>query len=389
MTEALKAALDGALARGIGGRTVPGLVAAVTTADGTIYEGAFGHRALGGDVAMTPDTIFRIASLTKAVTASAVMQQVERGRLHLDAPAGDLVPYLRDVKVLAGYDAAGAPILRPPKTPLTLRHLLTHTSGFAYNTWSHEQKQFVIATGFAPVGFDNFRTPLMFDPGTRWQYGIGYDWAGQVLETVTNQRLADYAAEHLFAPLGMTAGWTVPVTERPRVARIHRRGPEGDLVVDPAEPPERLDYETGGGGLFTTAGDYLKFIRMILNRGTGNGHRVLSEASVALLSDPAASPSNVVTGLVTTDRMSSNPGEFFPGVRKRHSLGFMVNDEPAPTGRSPGSLAWAGFYNCYFWIDPKRNLGGVYMAQLAPFLDDIALPHFLEFETATYAALNA
>jgi CubicO group peptidase (beta-lactamase class C family) len=384
----LKSAIDAVLARGVADGDVPGVVAAVTNRDSMIYEGAFGVRALGGTAAMTPDTIFRIASLTKAVTATGVMQLVERGVLDLDAPAGKLMPYLGEVQVLAGFDDRGQPILRSPVTPDTMRHLLTHTSGFAYPRWSPPLARFMEVMNFALKDRDWYRTPLVFDPGTGWQYGTGSDWAAMVLEAASGQGLEAFIRDNLFDPLGMTGAWTVPRDKHPLVAAIHQRVPGGTLVLDDSDPPEQLPYEDGGHGINTTAADYLKFIRMILNRGTGNGNRVLREETVAEMSRPDAAPANAMTPLITTNPRESNGGEFFPGVRKRHGLGFMVTDDVAPTGRPPGSLAWAGYWNCYYWIDPTNGIGGVYLTQILPFLDVRALPLFYGFEAAVYGAMG-
>jgi methyl acetate hydrolase len=383
----LRQALDPVLQRGVD-EGIPGIVAALTTPAGDIYTGAFGRRGLDAETPMTPDTVFRIASMTKAIVGFAVMQLVDRGRLDLDAPAGAIVPYLGEVLVLAGFSETGEPLLRPPVTPVTLRHLLTHTSGFAYDTWCVAQRRYTDAIGFKPQGRERLRTPLMFEPGTSWQYSIGYDWAAIVLEAVTGQRLGDYAREQIFGPLGMEASWVVRGERRNRMARNHQRGPDGVLALDPNEPPEELDYEPGGGGLFTTAPDYMKFIRLILNRGEGNGVRLISEPAFDELVRPDASPGNAVTPLVSTDFSRSMEGEFFPGVPKRHSLGFVVNDAIAPTGRSPGSLCWGGFFNTYYWIDPTRQLGGVFLTQIVPFLDPHALRVFDAFETAAYRALG-
>jgi methyl acetate hydrolase len=381
----MKSTLDAVLQRAVD-EGIPGVVGAITTARGTIYEGAFGSRSLGGAEPMTPDTVFRIASMTKAIVGFAVMQLVERGRLDLDAPAGQLVPYLGEVQVIDGFGPSGEPVLRPPATPVTLRHLLTHTSGFAYDLWSPVLRRWADATGFAGRGREGRRTPLVFDPGAGWQYGIGYDWAAIVLEAAAGQGLEAYARENIFAPLGMEASWTVRGERRSRMARHHVRGASGSLTVDPGDPPETLPFEDGGGGIHTTGPDYLRFIRMILNGGAGDGTRLMREETLRQLLRADAAPGNAVTPLVSTNLAKSNPGEFFPGVRKRHSLGFMVNDELAPTGRSPGSAAWAGFCNTYYWIDPVKGIGGVFMTQIEPFLDHHALRAFGEFETAAYAA---
>lgn len=378
-------AIDEMLLKAVERGEIPGVVAAVTNSRGTTYAGAFGYQDLDARVPMTSGTIFNIASMTKAVTAVAVMQLVERGVLNLDAPAGSLLPALGRVQVFDGFDRANKPILRAPTTPVTLRHLLTHTSGYSYDLWNDEHARYVAAMR-AQGTIERFDAPLMFDPGTRWQYSTGYDWAGRLVEAVTAQRLEAFVRENIFLPLAMNASWTVPAAHHAKVARLHHRGPGTSFTVDPKEPPEHLEFENGGGGIHTTAEDYLKFIRMILNRGVGNGHRVLEEPTLAELTRADAAPNNDVTPLITTNRTKSNPGEFFPGVPKRHSLGFVVNQAEAPTGRSANSLAWAGLFNTYYWIDPTREIGGVFMTQILPFLDDRALPLFLDFETAVYRA---
>jgi methyl acetate hydrolase len=387
---ALSRALDPVLARAVGDSTIPGVVAALTTPDGIIYEAGFGRRGLDAATPMTPDTVFRIASMTKAVVGVAVMQLVERGVLDLDAPAGALVPYLGEVQVLEGFGENGEALLRAPRTPVTLRHLLTHTAGFAYDRWCVAQHRWSAATGFAGTGRDGFRTPLMFDPGTGWQYGVGYDWAGMVIEAATGKRLGDVVTENLLAPLGMDdTAWVVTGARRGRMARNHFRGPDRTFTVDPGEPPEVAEHENGGGGLHATAADYLKFIRMILNRGAApGGRRLIGEAAFAELVRADAAPANTVTPLVTTDPSRSNAGGFFPGLPQRHTLAFVTNEQAAPTGRSAGSLHWSGFYNTYYWIDPTRRLGGVFLTQIVPFLDVEAVRVFGEFETAVYGVVD-
>ena len=380
-------AIDSLLLKAATCGAVPGVVAAMTTSTGTTYTGAFGYRDLQTRAPMTSDTIFAIASMTKAVTAVAAMQLVERGMLDLDAPAGALLPALSQVPVFDGFDHDGQPILRAPSTPITLRHLLTHTSGFSYDLWNEAHAKYVAAVKSAGVA-ERFDIPLMFDPGTRWQYSTGYYWAGQMIEAVTGQRLEAFVQENIFQPLGMNASWTVPVAQHSKVARLHHRGPDGSFTVDPKAPPTHLEVENGGGGIYTTAEDYLKFIRMILKRGVGNGRRVLKESTIVEITRADAAPNNRVTPLITMDRTKSNPGEFFPGVPKRHSLAFVVNEAEAPTGRSANSLAWAGIFNTYYWIDLTRDVGGVFLTQIFPFLDDKALPLFLDFETQVYRTLG-
>lgn len=384
----LKATADAVLRRGAETLVVAGVVAAVTTADGTIYENAFGLRSIAGNTPMTTDTVFNIASLTKAVASIGVMQAVERGLVGLDQPLGGILPYLGDVKVLTGFDADGEPLLREPTQPVTLRHLLSHTSGFGYETWNQNADRILKRRPARFATHDFIRQPLLFDPGTSWAYGTGIDWAALVLEAVSGMELEPWLKANLFEPLKIDMSWRLRSDTRARLAgRHHRTGDGGLEALDPSSD-NRGDFDSGGAGIFTTATDYLRFIRMILNRGTLDGSRVLTEATVALIEDPAAAPDVPVTRLVSTNPWASSDGEFFPGLPKRHGLAFMINLEDAPTGRSAGSLAWAGIANCYYWIDPRRGIGGVFLTQVLPFLDARALPLFHEFEAALYAAME-
>jgi CubicO group peptidase (beta-lactamase class C family) len=390
MYERLTEGADAVLRAGVARGDVHGVVGLVTTPDGTVYEHAFGARNLATDTPMTPDTVFAVASLTKAVASTAVMQAVERGLVTLDQPLGGILPWLGEAKVLAGYDADGEPLLRPPMRPVTLRHLLTHTSGFGYDHWSADTFGY-LQRHPAPFATHAFiRTPLLFDPGEGWAYGVGIDWAALVLEAVTGTDLEGWLQAELFGPLRMEASWKLTPATFARLAPNHHRQPDGTLRPATPRHPERGDFDSGGAGIHTTAADYAKFVRMILDRGRGpDGTRVLAEETVALMCRPDAAPNNTVLPLVSVDPPVSNSGEFFPGLPKRHSLAFMVNDEEATTGRSAGSLAWAGVANAYYWIDPKRGIGGIYLTQILPFLDTRALPLFHAFETAVYDGLHA
>jgi len=386
LRESADALLRGAVEKG----EVPGVVALATTADDTIYEGAFGVRALGGGAAMTTDTVVWIASMTKALTATAAMQLVERGKLDLDSAAARWVPALGAVQVLDGFDAAGKPVLRQPKRPVTLRHLLTHTAGFAYEIWSPEIIRYQQATdtpGIITCANAALGTPLLFDPGERWMYGINIDWAGKIVEAVSGQRLGAYMKANIFDPLGMSdTAFKITPGMRARLAKIHQRGDDGTLQPLDLELTQEPEFEMGGGGLYSTAGDYAKFLRMILNRGAGKGGRVLEPETVDLMARNAMGDKQVVK-LPTAIPPLSNDAEFFPGSPKRWGLSFMINDETAPTGRSAGSLAWAGLANTFYWIDPKKGVGGVYLSQILPFADVKSAPLYLAFETAVYRAM--
>lgn len=373
--------------------TVPGVVAAATTPHATIYEAGFGERVIGGGVPMTPDTVGWIASMTKAVTGAAAMQLVEQGKLHLDAPAGDLIPYLAEVQVLQGFDN-GKPRTRAPKRPVTLRHLLTHTAGFTYEIFNPDILAYQEAEGVPQIiTCENaaLRTPLCFDPGERWEYGISLDWAGKMVEEISGLRLGEYMAANIFAPLGMdsTAFKITPAMEA-RLAKIHARGADGALEPIDLILEQNPEFEMGGGGLYSTVGDYCKFIRMILNKGlstdTANGARLLKSETVDMMSVNQMGACRVVE-LKTAMPPFSNDAEFFPGIEKTWGLSFMINEQEAPTGRSAGSLSWAGLANSYYWIDPVKRIGGAYMTQILPFADPESLSLFLDFETAVYQNL--
>jgi methyl acetate hydrolase len=370
---------------------VPGVVAMAATGTGPIYRGAFGRRALPEGAAMTADTVFWIASMTKAVTSAAAMQLVEQGRLALDEPIAAVLPELAAPQVLEGFDAEGKPRLRPARRPITLRQLITHTAGFVYAIWNADIGRYIEATGTPDIiTCQNaaLALPLVFDPGEKWDYGINIDWVGKAVERVSGQRLGEYFAVHLFAPLGMNdTVFKLTPGHRARLAAMHARGEDGGLAPIPFEVAQDPEFEMGGGGLYSTAADYLAFARMFLDEGrSAAGAPVLKPETVRLMAQNAIGELNVQP-LKTAIPASSNDAEFFPGMVKKWGLGFMISTEAVPGGRSAGSLAWAGLGNTYFWIDPARGVAGVILMQLLPFADAKALDLFDRFEKAVYAAL--
>ena len=388
----MKSRIDTILAEGIAGGAAAGVVAGVTNADGDVYLGGFGERVAGGGDAMTPDTVGWIASMTKALTGAAAMQLVEQGRLDLDAPASAVLPDLGEVPVLDGFDDDGSPRTRPARGAITLRHLLTHTSGFVYDIWSEDMVRYQEATetpGIIECRDACLTTPLTFDPGERWDYGIGIDWAGKMVEAVSGKKLGAYLEDHLLGPLGMgDTAFRISDAMRARLAKIHMRGEDGSLAPQmELEIPQEPEFEMGGGGLYGTVGDYLGFIRMILNRGRANGEQLLAPETVDLMSRNHMGDTRVCE-LKTAIPPFSNDAEFFPGLPKTWGLTFMINAEEAPTGRSAGSLGWAGLANSFFWIDPARGIGGVYLTQVLPFIDSGSFPLYLAFEQAVYENLG-
>jgi methyl acetate hydrolase len=382
--------LDAVLESGIERGATPGAVAVIVDRDGLRYEGAAGERAMGSGVLMTLDTVGALFSMTKPLTGAAAMQLVERGQLSLDGPAADVCPELGEVAVLDGFDQDGSPITRPPKAPVTLRHLLTHTSGYVYDIWNTDALRWHEVTGEPNVltlRKAALREPLMFDPGARWEYGIGLDWVGQMVEAVSGMTLGDYLKQHLTGPLGMVdTAFVHSPSMLERVAAIHARLPDGLLAPIKLEPPENPEFEMGGGGLHGTMVDYARFIQMILNDGELDGTRVLSPETVSVMSQNHIGDLRVEK-LTTAMPQLSNDAEFFPGDPKSWGLTFQINELPGPTGRPAGTLMWAGLANSYFWIDRLNGIGGVYLSQILPFSDTMSMELFFEVERTVYSTL--
>ncbi|OGK84829.1 MAG: 1,4-butanediol diacrylate esterase [Candidatus Rokubacteria bacterium GWC2_70_16] len=382
--------IDTILSQAVGARSVPGVVAAAATDRGVVYEGAFGQREVGKPAPMTLDTVVWIASMTKAITATAAMQLVERGKLSLERPAGEVVPEIGAAKVLEGFDAAGQPRLRAPKRPITLRDLLTHTAGFSYEIWNTSIAQFQQVTGTPGITTCTnaaLGTPLVFDPGDKWEYGINIDWVGKMVEARSGQKLDRYFQDNIFGPLGMTdTSFKLSASQRGRLASVHQRGADGALAPIEFGLPENPEFLMGGGGLYGTAGDYLTFCRMILQDGALNGAQVLRRDTVALMAQNHIGALEIGV-FKTAIPPLSNDVELFPGMSKKWGLSFLINTQTAPTGRSANSLAWAGLANTYFWIDRAKRVCGVFLSQLFPFYDGIAIDLFGKFETAVYRGI--
>ena len=381
--------IDRMFSQAVESRAMPGIVATAATDRGVLYEGAFGTRELGKNAPMTTDTVVWIASMTKAVTATAAMQLVEAGKLGLDRPAVEVVPELAATKVLEDFDAAGKPRLRAPRRPITLRQLLTHTAGFGYEIWAPGVAQYQAATGTPGVTTCTnaaLTTPLLFDPGDRWEYGISIDWAGKMVEAASGKKLDRYFQDHLFGPLGMNdTAFKLAPSQRARLATVHQRGDDGRLAPIEFELPQDPEFHMGGGGLYGTARDYLTFARAIMHGGTLDGVRVLGPETVALMAQNHMGALDV-TPMRTAIPALSNDADFFPGMTQKWGLSFLINTEQAPTGRAAGSLAWGGLANTYFWIDRTRQVCGVFLSQVFPFCDRTALDLFGKFETEVYRA---
>ena len=394
MADELRGACNGILQKVVTGQPrVPGVVAMITSKAANIYEGAAGERVLGGP-AMTTDTVFAIFSTTKAITGTAILQCVEEGLLDLDAPAKTYIPEIGQLQVLEGFDASGNPKLRAPKRDITTRMLMLHTAGLGYDFFNANYFRLAQERGQPSVvtcSRASLMTPLLFDPGDKWEYGSNIDWCGQIVERIRGKRLGEVMKERIFEPLGMQdIAFSLTPEMRSRLAVIHQRGADGSLTPLPdLQLPSDPEVHMGGHGLYASIGEYMKFIRMWLNDGAGPDGRVLKKETVeTAVRNGLEAHQNVVMlpGVIAT---LSNDAEFFPGLKKSWSYTFMVNDEDAPTGRPAGSIGWAGLANTFYWIDRKNGFGGYWATQILPFGDPVSFGGYLEFETAAYATSEA
>jgi CubicO group peptidase (beta-lactamase class C family) len=383
--------VDEALCKATDTKQIAGVVAVAATDKEIIYQGAFGKRDLGKPEAITVDSVFWIASLTKAVTVTAAMQLVEQGVLSLDEPIGALLPDLAAPQVLEGFDAAGEPILRPAKRPITLRQLMTHTAGYCYNIWNAEMGRYMTRAGIPDITTCRNKTltiPLSSDPGERWEYGINIDFVGKAIEAASGKRLDAYLRDHVLMPLGMAdTSFKLGAAQRARLVGMHARAADGALLPIPFELDQEPEFHMGGGGLYGTAPDFIAFIRMLLNGGSLDGSRVLKSDTVAMMAQ------NHIGDLSVTRMASAIPGfsndvDILPDQDKKWGLSFLINTKETAEGRSAGSLGWGGLANMYFWLDPTRKVGGVMLMQFLPFGDPKALELFAAFERGVYHGLE-
>lgn len=389
MNRDLKSTLDGVLQNAVAGNPgVPGVAAAITDRNETIYAGAAGSRRLGRDEPMTPDSVCAIFSTTKAITGTVCLQLYEQGKLDLDAPAREYAPAIGELQVIEGFETNGEPRLRAPKSDVTTRQLLLHQGGFAYDFFNETYNRLAKEQGQPSVitaTMKSLTTPMLFDPGTAWEYGTNIDWAGLVCEGITGKRLGQLMQEGVFEPLGMEdSAFTMTPSMSERYVTMHNRNPAGTLVPDDEFLLDQMpEVHMGGHGLHSTALDYAKFIRMWLNDGAGPNGQVLRPETVAMAAQNGLGEMKIkgLPGVIPT---LSNYAEFFPGMPKSWGLTFMINDEEAPTGRPAGALAWAGLANLYYWIDRQNGIGGYWATQILPFADPASVGGFLEMETNVY-----
>jgi methyl acetate hydrolase len=384
-------AIDGRLEQAAADRVVSGLVAVAGDQDGVLYEGAFGVLNIDGDTPVRPDTMFWLASMTKAIVSVGALQLIERGEIEIEQPVADILPAFGALQVLEGFDG-DTPRLRAPKRQATIRQLLTHTAGAGYWFGNEGLLRYYQLTGIPDPSSGKlatlFEIPLVADPGTRWEYGTNTDWLGLVVEAVSGQTLDAFCAEHIFAPLAMPDATFVPTEQQAtRMMTVHSRTPDGGLLPTPLSPPADAEFYSAGSGASGTALDYLRFMRALLRGGELDGERILQDETVELAF------TDHLNGAPLPDIMRSAIPELTNDVpawpiAQGWGLGFRLVLEDIPAMRRAGTGDWAGLANCYFWIDRASGIAGAFLTQVLPFYDARTVETGLAFEQGVYALVG-
>jgi methyl acetate hydrolase len=364
-------------------REIPGVVAAVVNKDQILYLKAFGKQDVARDIPMSTGTLFRIASMTKPVTSTGIMMLYEQGKLRLDDPVGTYLPAYQGRAVIDTFNEKDATYTtRPAKGEMTIRHLLTHTSGLSYPFTSPTILAIQTKTGKDPK-----ELPLLFDPGTRWNYSPATAVLGDILEKVSGQSLEEWDQERIFRPLGMVDTTYAPVPEKTaRLATVHQRESTG-LVENP-NPPEYTPDVRGDGGLVSTASDYSAFVQMLLNEGSWHGKQLLKPNTVRLMTK------NQIGAVVVETMPAAIPARSasfpFGAGKDKFGLGFQITmtDGSSMYERAAGSYTWGGIDNTHFWVDPKNGIGVVILTQVLPFYNAVSMDVMKRFENLIYAHLQ-
>jgi methyl acetate hydrolase len=378
------AAIDRMFQAAVDTGEIPGVVAAVTNRDQIVYLKAFGKQDVARGIPMSTDTVFRIASMTKPVTSVAVMMLYEQGRLKLDDEAGIYVPSMKDRQVVMTFNQSEKGptyTTRPARQEITVRQLLTHTSGLAYSFTSAVTLALQMKTGK-----DQTDLPLLFDPGTKWNYSPATAVLGSIVEKLGGQSLEEFDQAKIFRPLGMAdTSYLLPAEKTGRLATVHQR--EAAALVESPNPATYTPSVRGDGGLVSTASDYSAFLQMLLNEGARRGTRLLKAESVRLMT------SNQIGSLVVETMPAAMPrvSDAFPfGAGKdKFGLGFQIaaTDGTSAHERAAGSYTWAGIDNTHFWVDPKNGIGVVILTQVLPFYNPTSMDVMRRFEHLIYENL--
>ena len=385
---ATRKGVDDVLQAAVTNSDVPCVVAMAGDRDGVIYEGAAGERAPGSGELVGPDTMFRIASMTKMVATVAALQLVERGELDLDDLIETYLPEFGELQVLEGFDG-DTPRLRAPASKATVRHLVTHTSGLTYWFWNADMVRWHEVTGTPNVlsgSMEIFRAPLVADPGSRFEYGINADWLGRVVEAAGGLSLRDHMQQHILDPLGMSSTtFLMHEEQRARCVPIHVRGEDGAWTATDLDWSQEPEWWAGGHGLYSTPGDYLRFQRMLLCGGTLDGQKILEPATVEAAFRNQIEELEFPAHIATADPGSTCDFDAGPGMK--WGLGLLLTTDGAEGMRATGSGAWAGLFNTHFWVDPASGVTGAVYCQSLPFVEPRVFAVYQGFESALYASL--
>ncbi len=377
--------LDRVIGEAVSRQDAPFLVAMIGNSKGIQWSGVAGDHSPGKSA--TSDTVFRIFSMSKAVGSTAAMILIDRGKLDMETPVERVLPDFAKIQVLDGFDG-DTPRLRPPRLKATIRHLATHTSGFAYEFWNANVPRWMQKTGH-PTIISGLKAslfyPMVFDPGARWDYGIGVDWLGQVVEAVDGRPIDKFCQAEIFGPLGMSStAFECEGALAQRLASVSARGEDGIFAPFELAPPAHPEFYGMGHALYSTAGDYMRLLRMFLNKGALDGARLLSENGVRTML------ANQIGGLRVAKLVTQAPPitadvDLLPGTPKTHSFGFVRTEQDVPGMRSAGSQGWAGVLNTHFWFDPTKDLAATIMTQSLPFVEPRFMALYERFERAAYS----
>lgn len=367
---------------------VPGVVAIIADRSGTRFERAYGWGDVERGLALQPDTVFRIASLTKAVVAIAVLQLVEAGDLDLDTPVADIIPAFDALQVLDGFDG-DVPRLRSPSRRATVRNLMTHTSGLTYDAFQGDLLRYGASTGIPMPSsglMASFESPMVTDPGERFTYGMSTDWTGRVLETITGKPLAEIIRERVAGPLELRdLAFTLDAEQTRRLAPVQLRQGEGSFSIMEFEWPAKPEFHSAGHGLYATAADYMAVQELFLHGGEHNGVRLLEPETVTMMTSDELGKLGI-----QMDRLASARPDFSHDLVPRPNVSWGLDIEittaDMPGLRPAGSFGWCGTFNNYYWVDPRNGIAAALHMSYLPLFDPAAMDLYERFERAIYAA---
>ena len=367
-------------------KRVPGLSAMVSSQDKTIYKGHFGYSDLQGKKLVDDNSLFRIASMTKAVTSACIMQLIEKEKLSLETELKYFFPEVSAKKIIEGFDDQDQPIYSEPSNDILIKHLLSHSSGLGYEMWNKNISKLVEKGDLVSMMTnkkDFLDAPLLFNPGSSWEYGIGIDWLGVLVEEISGLNLQEYMKKNIFDPLEMkNTGYDLPSSEHARVAKVYNRTDE-DFSEIPFGVSEKYEFYSGGGGLISNIDDYSTFLKIFLNAGKGNEAQILKEESVQTMLS-SVNKEIKMKNLETSSPPLTEDMIIMAGIEKSWSPGFMINHETSQSGRPENSAGWAGLFNSFFWIDTQNNMVSVILMQMLPFLEKGCVETLEDFESSIY-----